>query len=716
MASSPTSTGSVCFAGFAVDFRSRQLSRKGTVVRLPDQSFEILVALIEQPGVLVTREELRMRLWPAETFVDFDHGLNNAVKRLRDALGDSAEVPHFIETLPRRGYRFIAQIETTPPPALEQKSPVNDTSVKPVQQPVAPRYFGRAQVIAVSFFLAALAALVWTLLKHPAPPRAIAELKLTSNSSENSVDSAAISPDGKYLAYLDRTGMYLKHIRTGETHIIAAAGGSTAIDGWFPDSTHLLVTREDQSGRPGLWDVSVLGGSLRQLAADGLKGAVSPDGTHIAYFRQDRNADQSWEEWVMRSDGTTPVMVTADKSSYASAPTWSPDGTLIAHIKFEWALFTPTSSVVLTDWKTNSSKILFSDSRLGRSLYWLSDGRLCYSRWDPGNSQYTELWTVRPLDSAPTLSPQLVTSVPGQVLGISGRTDAKSLMVLRGNPNPSIYVGELSSDGSHLRSNKRLTLDESQNFPTAWTPDSKSVLFISDRNGGPQIFKQAIDQPLSENLVSSAELLTEPRLSPDGTEVLYLSVPKTAAPETPSSVFAVPLTGGVPRLILKDVHIWNWQCAKLPSTVCLYSISKGTDSETYRFDVHRGKSSDPPQTDPLGNWTLSPDGSQRAIVTPTPGVIQLRPINGAPSRTLSVKGFGRLGNIDWSADGKSLLVTAGNQHTGTALLKVGLDGKVSVLLHSADLAVGCAVPSPDGRFLAIAQMTGNQNVWQLENF
>jgi len=118
----PVSLERFTFGEFEVRLDSRELCRNGARVRLPDQSFQILAMLLEHRGELVTRENIRQRLWPADTFVDFDHGLNNAVNRLREALGDSAESPRFVETLPRRGYRFIAavkressaQISTTP--------------------------------------------------------------------------------------------------------------------------------------------------------------------------------------------------------------------------------------------------------------------------------------------------------------------------------------------------------------------------------------------------------------------------------------------------------------------------------------------------------------------------------------------------------------------------------------------------------------------------
>src|SRR5260370_40308270 len=102
-----------------LDLRTRELRSNGRNLTLQEQPFEILAALLERPGQLVTRDELTKRLWPSDTFVDFEHSLNKAVNRLREALEDSAEHPRLIETLPRRGYRLIAPVESAEPPKLE---------------------------------------------------------------------------------------------------------------------------------------------------------------------------------------------------------------------------------------------------------------------------------------------------------------------------------------------------------------------------------------------------------------------------------------------------------------------------------------------------------------------------------------------------------------------------------------------------------------------
>src|SRR5262249_29596384 len=106
------------FDFFEVDLRAGELRKSGVKVKLQEQPFRILVTLLQHPGDVVTREELHRELWPADTFVDFEHGLNAAVKRLRDALGESAEKPIYVETLARRGYRFMAPIEKPATPSL----------------------------------------------------------------------------------------------------------------------------------------------------------------------------------------------------------------------------------------------------------------------------------------------------------------------------------------------------------------------------------------------------------------------------------------------------------------------------------------------------------------------------------------------------------------------------------------------------------------------
>ncbi len=149
-----TSREIIRFGEFETDLSSRELRRSdnGPRVRLPDQSFEILAMLLEHPGEVVTRDEVRERLWPTNTFVDFDHGLNNAVSRLRESLGESAESPRFVETLPRRGYRFIGKIDSREPKTSAQisKPDIENSMSSPQERVTArPSWWQRSVVPAV---------------------------------------------------------------------------------------------------------------------------------------------------------------------------------------------------------------------------------------------------------------------------------------------------------------------------------------------------------------------------------------------------------------------------------------------------------------------------------------------------------------------------------------------------------------------------------------
>src|SRR5579872_1126601 len=119
----------VSFGVFEMDLETGELRKHGLRIRLQPQPFDVLAMLVERAGHVVTREELQQKLWPANTFVDFDHGLNKAINKIREALGDSAETPRFVETVARRGYRFLADVRMTVPaaaaiPPLPADSPI----------------------------------------------------------------------------------------------------------------------------------------------------------------------------------------------------------------------------------------------------------------------------------------------------------------------------------------------------------------------------------------------------------------------------------------------------------------------------------------------------------------------------------------------------------------------------------------------------------------
>jgi TolB-like protein/Flp pilus assembly protein TadD len=135
MEKNPSFSQPVRFGLFEVDLRAGELRKQGVKIKLQEQPFQILAMLLENPGQVVTREELRNKLWLADTFVDFDHSLNKAINKLREALGDSAENPRFVETLPRRGYRFLASIEWAREDLPKRGGPIDSIAVFPLANP-----------------------------------------------------------------------------------------------------------------------------------------------------------------------------------------------------------------------------------------------------------------------------------------------------------------------------------------------------------------------------------------------------------------------------------------------------------------------------------------------------------------------------------------------------------------------------------------------------
>ena len=129
---------SLQFGLFELDLETRELRKSGVRIKLQDQPFQILAMLLERSGEIVTREELQKRLWPEDTFVDFDLSLNSAVKKLRQALSDDSENPRFIETLYRRGYRFIGPLNVTAPPSAPPLGPAEAIPASPVSEKPSP--------------------------------------------------------------------------------------------------------------------------------------------------------------------------------------------------------------------------------------------------------------------------------------------------------------------------------------------------------------------------------------------------------------------------------------------------------------------------------------------------------------------------------------------------------------------------------------------------
>ncbi len=716
----------VHFGIFEVDLRAGELRRNGSKVKLQDQPFQVLAFLLERPGQIVTREELQARLWPVDTFVDFDHGLNAAIKRLRNALGDSAENPRFVETLARRGYRFLAPINRTPQDNLAAPQPLRPTQ----QENRGTHRLGRLWQLplAVAAILLAGISAGWHVGHRSAASIRFRERRLTGNPENDPILAAAISPDGKYSAFADRAGLFLRVVGTGETHPVALPDSFKASYlNWFPDGSHVLVTRTSSpSEKPSLWNASVFGGSPQKLVDNGDRGTVSPDGSKIVFLRGEFGREEIWQ---MESDGQQARKVLGQAGDNIQSAVWSPDNRHIAFLRtiYIHGWEDPEASLGICDPVTNKTSYILSSARLKGPLVWALDGRLIYSLGEPPpNQNDSNLWAIK-VDARGNQTwgqPERLTNGPDAKVSAGISADGRHLLFLRWAGAPEVYVAEVKADGAGLGTPHRLSLDERRNMPFAWTPDGKSVIFTSDRDGALHIFKQSIDQPAPDLVVSGNKNAQGARLVPDGSEILYLLNPSPSDADRRTQLMRFPLAGGTPKLVLAEMGISNVQCARAPSAVCIFSKASSNGIVFMTFDPVTGKENEFTRIeDPewyYHNWTLSPDGSTLAISkkhrTQEQASIRLLPVAGGTERTISFQPWFGVTYIDWAADGRSLWVRASSPAGTETLLNVDLHGKAKPVLEESEMELGWAIPSPDGRHVAIWEASSSSNAWLLEDF
>jgi Tol biopolymer transport system component len=743
-------------------------------VPIQEQPLQVLRLLLEAEGKVVRRDQLRSVLWLEDTFVDFEHGVNTAVKKLRQALEDSAENPRFIETLPKVGYRFITPVEWIADGS--RSSVVKVVPIAPLGPVAVPRVAPRkrrwklkAAVLAALLVLAATVLLLiansdsyharagkWlrTVLgvNHLETQPVLSQRRLTANPAETPITGGILSPDGKYLAYADPRGFHLRLVDSGETHVLSMPDGFAPLpESWFPDNVHMVVSwiEDPVKSAPSLWKISVLGGTPRKLTTRGSSARVSPDGLKIAFLAGPWDDE---EIWLVQSDGRNQKRIVDGGWDGFGAVAWAPNGKAFACVRTIRNQRPERSpkQIEVYDVASGRSKVILSDPMLGDHIARMTNGRLFYSLEEPGPNQSDQnLWSLQLEDESWRVSgpPTKITNDRGFVAGISVADDGKRMTLLRRTSQADVYVAEVDVQRKRLDMPRRLTLDDRADWPNAWTPDSKSVLFRSDRDGPVQIFKQNVMEAQPELLVNGNEnnIAGGPRLTSDGLSVLYTvnAKPGTYANLRPSRdpiaggpshslrLMRVPVTGGTSQFVLEEPGITNFQCAAHPSNLCIYGQLEPNFPyhKFFIFDPERGKAKEilvgrMKNEDGLNFWTLSPDGkhivtakSQNPYEQPA---LRIFDVDTGQERQIPIPDIRLIYGMDWAADSKTVWLGAfmsrGAWGTRSGIVNVALTGKIWVALKSLNPEIWYAIPSADGRRLALMGLTQNSNIWLLENF
>jgi Tol biopolymer transport system component/DNA-binding winged helix-turn-helix (wHTH) protein len=547
MAQTSRSPTTIRFGAFEADLLTGELRKSGIRIKLQDQPFKVLVSLLEQAGEVVTREELRRSIWPDGEFGDFDHAVNIAVAKLRTALNDSADQPRFVETLARRGYRFIGTI--TPPATQPAATEPSRATPRRAKWRIA------AAILAVGVICAAVALVLAYRRSQPRRPSSLT-LVLPFTALPGDETSPAFSPDGSRIAFAwngdpdsgaKGFDLYVKAIG-GETVLRLTHHPSDWLcPAWSPDGTQIAFHRL-AGADTGVYVVPVLGGPERKLHSTRVPYSVaapiswSADGKWIAFGdplpneAQDRIFLLSMETLEVRQVPHNP------KCLHEGAPVFSHKGNELAYVcvhsmnELELYSVSPwggaprrisaVSAAVGFSWSADDSSLVISElfkDELGLAEINLKDG------------------SSRRLDFAETASWPTV-SLTGEKLAYSSAFGNSSLWRL---------------DLRHPQTPAAELIKSTQGHEAAeYSPDGRQIAFISSRAGPWDLWMSDAD---GGNLVQLSRSIVNPgnpRWSPDGTNIAFdSSLPGDR------EIYVVDVSGGVPKRLatnLRNIATPSW--------------------------------------------------------------------------------------------------------------------------------------------------------------
>lgn len=626
MNSSSTIRRILRFGAFEVDLQEGLVRKHGIHVRIQHQPLKVLAALLERPGELVTREELRQMLWAADTFVDFEQGLNAAVTRLRQALSDSADTPRFIETHARLGYRFIAPVEALPR--------FNGVTPAKAESLLHRRLPGLAFDL-VAMLLAILA--VWLAVRHASEPDiSLKPIPLTSYSGVESMPS--FSPDGNQVAFQRAEGngephIYIKLVGPGDplrltsgaageygpvwsrdgrqiafirgigqpqisVFVVPSLGGverkagefissdrppdylrasipSRWID-WLPDGKHLVVSADDPDIGHGLFLLSLDTGdrrSITRLSADGKINArnpsVSPDGRNIAFCRMSAplTGDLYTVPLSAELQAGEPRRLTSNVG-HCFMPTWTPDGREI--------VFQSNKDGDIGLWR-----VALDGSSLPRRLAAVGAevghpaasqrGQLAFMRAFNDSNVWRQELSSRPGTSQAPVS--LIASTAWDSSPHYSPADGRIAIMSRRSGNWEIWV--CGSDGKGCA--QLTAMNGPQSGSPRWSPDGKRIAFNSaadgnfniyviDANGGPA--RRLTDNPAGDNL---------PSWSADGNWIYFAST-RTGK----SEIWKAPADGGAAVQVTRAGGVTAFEA---PNGRVLYYTKENSKGKLWRSAV-----------------------------------------------------------------------------------------------------------------------------------
>lgn len=508
------------FGVFEADLRSGELRKDAMRVPLQGQPFQVFAILLQHSGELVTRDELREEVWPEDTFVDFEQALNTAIGKIRLALGDDADNPRFVETLPRRGYRFIGMVD------------------RPISQAAST---AKARWV----FLGALVALAvagFFLYRRLPVPTSTAHQALTRLTFEDGLQSGGTwSPDSRFIAYgSDRGGkfdIWVRQVSGGDPVQITKGKGQNWQPNWSPDGKYIAYRSEGHDG--GLFIVPALGGAglERRVAAFGYHPRWSPDGSQILFRTSEFLGMNRF--YVVALDGSQPHEVltefTALDKPGADEAAWHPDGKRITMwvdgsgpapdfwtvplaggvaVKSEVPpeLARQMEEVALPGIVEWTSEFTFSWAPSGRTLYFPCTFRGAVNLWkmtvDPGTLRVTAI--------------ERVTTGPGPDAELAPSPDGRKLAFTEQSQHIQAWLFPFDAKrGSLTGAGRPITPLGMATWRPSLSRDGQKLAFACNRGGRSELWEMSLLNSHMAPVAADDQLRDAPIWSPDGQILVY---------------------------------------------------------------------------------------------------------------------------------------------------------------------------------------------------
>lgn len=580
------------FDVFEIDLRAGELRKDGRRVKLQEQPFHVLSLLLARSGEVVTREELRQKLWPADTFVDFDHGLNSAVARLREALGDSADKPRFIETIAKRGYRFIAPLNSPapafPPPVVSAPIP-DKTSIFSYAS-------GKFWIAILGLVTLLCAAALWA-LRPPRPERPLALIEVVPLVGLRGFQATpAFSPDGSLVAFrqsdgADNTGIYAALVG-GEKSVQLSRDPGDCCPTWSPDGRQIAFVRYSQNTF-SIYTVPALGGTEHRVyRGSNLMGSGltwSPDGKSLAFPQSTADPSRSWISVLSLADCSTHALTSPPDGSLDQEPAFSPDGVHLAFIRSTVAGVSNDVFIIPAVGGT-AKRLTFDHRPIMGPPTWTPNSREIIFSSDRGVA--TGLWRL----STAGGTPRPVAGPVGEAMWPSIPARGNALVYEQVASRFNLWRLDLKDPQHHERAPSALISEKGDKMRPELSPDGKRIAFESNRLGFWDIWTCTSDGSDCQQVTSLHGTAGRARWSPNGHYLAF-----EFHPNERSEIYVAEVPGGVPRLL-----------PTIPGADNL-SPSWSRDGKSIYFASKRG-------TEPFQLWKMPVQGGSPTKLTNNGGI------------------------------------------------------------------------------------------------